>query len=363
MTALSLDSVTVRLGHVVALDEVSLTLPAGGRLAIVGASGSGKSTLLRAVVGLLRVDAGTIAIDDRVVTGPSTFLPAHRRQVGYVPQDGALFPHLSVERNIGFGVPARQNRSRRVREVAELVALESDLLTRYPHELSGGQQQRVALARALATRPRMIVLDEPFSALDTSLRAQARTAVIQALEASGVTAVLVTHDQDEALTFGNAVGVLDRGKLIQAGPPRALFDDPSTPAIAAFFANACFLAADLSGELASTAFGPVHIRHRHVVDRAGAAVMVRPNQFSLDASSTAPNARVLELAWSGSVTHVGLRSISTDEQVTIELSAAEASHLLVGDPVAVRVLGGAVAYAPEPAAIEPVLTQPFQHAR
>ncbi|HEY3406955.1 MAG TPA: ABC transporter ATP-binding protein [Propionicimonas sp.] len=349
MTSLALESVTVRLGQVVALRDVSLTLAAGARLAVVGASGSGKSTLLRAIVGLVRADEGTISIDDRVVTGPATFVPAHRRQVGYVPQDGALFPHLTVARNIGFGVPDRASRSRLVQEMTELVALEPELLARYPHELSGGQQQRVALARALAARPHTIVLDEPFSALDTSLRAQARNAVIRVLEASGVTAVLVTHDQDEALSFGSAVGVLDRGQLVQAGTPRALFDDPNTPAIAAFFADACFLPAIVTGNMATTAFGQVRVRRQHAADTGVARIMVRPNQFAIDATSPSPNARVHQVTWAGSSSHVVLRPTNGDEQLTIELSTRDASALEVGNLVTASVVGTVVAYSPAPA--------------
>lgn len=345
MTSLSIESLTVTLGQVVALRDVSLRLDAGARLAVVGASGSGKSTLLRAIVGLLRPDKGTVSIDERIVTGPTTFIPAHRRQVGYVPQDGALFPHLTVERNIGFGVSARYGRARVVREVADLVALEPELLCRFPHELSGGQQQRVALARALAARPRMIVLDEPFSALDTALRVEARNAMIGVLEASGMTAILVTHDQDEALTFGSAVGVLDQGQLIQAGPPQTLFDDPATPAIASFIANACFLPGFVAGDMATTAFGRIRVRHQHGTGPGVARIMVRPNQFSIDSTSPAPNAKVHKVTWAGSATHVELRAIDGEEQITTETPTREAHHLAAGDLVAAQVVGTGVAYA------------------
>lgn len=358
MTSLSIESLTVRLGQVVALQDVSLTLGAGARLAVVGASGSGKSTLLRAIVGLLRPDGGTVSIDDRVVTGPKTFIPAHRRQVGYVPQDGALFPHLTVERNIGFGVPARKSRARVVREVTDLVALEPGLLGRYPHELSGGQQQRVALARALAARPRMIVLDEPFSALDTSLRAQARNAVTAVLEASGVTAILVTHDQDEALTFGNLVGVLDQGQLIQAGSPRTLYDHPATPAIASFIANACFVLGYVTGDTATTVFGRVRVRRRHGPVSGVAQIMVRPNQFAVDTASPTPNAKVQSVTWAGSATHVVLHSIEGEEQFTIELPAGEVNHLEAGDLVAARIVGSGVAYSSGPAGTGPGTAEP-----
>lgn len=195
----------------------------------------------------------------------------------------------------------------------------------------------------------MIVLDEPFSALDTSLRAQAREAVTRVLEASGVTAVLVTHDQTEALTFGDNVGVLERGRLIQAGPPRVLFDDPCTPAIAGFFADACFLEATLGGDEASTAFGRVGVRHCHSTAVGDTRIMVRPNQFTVDTLSAAPNARVLDVTWAGAVTRIVLRPINRAHPVTIEVPAEHARYLHVGDLIEARLVGTAVAYDSAPA--------------
>ncbi|MBX6356773.1 MAG: ABC transporter ATP-binding protein, partial [Micromonosporaceae bacterium] len=243
MTALSVAGVTKAFGHVPVLREVSLVVPAGTRTAIVGSSGSGKSTLLRLIAGFERADAGEIRLGDWALTAPGSFVPAHRRGIGYVAQDGALFPHLTVEQNIRFGLPRRARHTSRVRRVMELVSLDPELSGRYPHQLSGGQQQRVAVARALAPGPRVILLDEPFSALDTGLREQTRQAVVDALEQSAVTTVLVTHDQDEALTFGHQIGVLDGGRIVQSGPPAAVFDDPVTVDVATFLGAAVLLPA------------------------------------------------------------------------------------------------------------------------
>ena len=343
MTALSLDSVTVRLGDVIALRNVSVGLKSGSRMAVVGASGSGKTTLLRAIVGLSGIHSGTISIDDQTVTGPRAFVPAHRRGVGLVPQDGALFPHLTVRRNILFGVPAGANQDRRVREAAELVALEPELLKRYPHELSGGQQQRVALARALAVRPRMILLDEPFSALDTTLRENARCSVMRVLEATGMTAILVTHDRDEALTFGDTVSVLDQGRLLQAGKPRALFDNPATPEVAALLADTCFVTGDLIGGTAVTALGPVHIRHRHGARASTVRVMLRPNQFIVSRAGR-PNARVRDLNWRGATSRIRIRTTDGDD-LTIDVPTEQASGMTIDDLVEIRIVGTGVAYS------------------
>ncbi|HQZ84982.1 MAG TPA: ABC transporter ATP-binding protein [Actinomycetota bacterium] len=344
MTALSLNAVTVRLGEVVALKDVSLALAPGSRLAVVGASGSGKTTLLRAVVGLAGIHSGTISLDGQEVAGPKAFVPAHRRAVGYVPQDGALFPHLTVERNIGFGIASRAHRYRQVNEAAGLVALEPQLLDRYPHELSGGQQQRVALARALAAKPRMIVLDEPFSALDTALRESARRSVMKVLDATGMTAILVTHDRDEALIFGDTVGVLDSGQLVQAGAPQTLFDDPATPEIAAFLADTCFLAGSINGDTAVTALGPVTIRHRHGSGGLIARVMLRPNQFAVSAAGV-PNARVKNVEWRCATSRIRIRATSRGEDLALELPTDQTRGMAPDDLVHIRILGSGVAYS------------------
>ncbi len=343
MSRVEVSAVTVRLGTVTALDGVSFAVDSGSRLAVVGASGSGKSTLLRAIAGLIPIGAGSIALDGRVVSGPGTMVPAHRRGVGYVPQDGALFPHLTVERNIRFGVRRGTDRAARVRETAALVGLEPGLLRRYPDELSGGQQQRVALARALAARPAMIVLDEPFSALDTGLRERARAAVTDALQASGVTGILVTHDQDEALAFGDAIGVLDHGRLVQLGPAQAVFDDPVSPRIAAFLGAACFVAGRAHGDVADTALGPVPLRRNHAVGD-GCLVMLRPNQFVLERPSPSAEAHVEAVVRRGATLRVSLALPGGGEQIEVEVSASGHDHLGPGDAVGVRVIGSGVGY-------------------
>jgi iron(III) transport system ATP-binding protein len=352
MTTLRVQDVSIALGGRPVLSGVSLVIPSGTRTALVGASGSGKTTLLRLIAGFARPDSGAIALDDAVVSGPHAFLPAHRRGVGYVAQDGALFPHLTVEQNIRFGLPRRARSaeaSARIREVADLVALPADLLGRYPHEISGGQQQRVSVARALAPAPKMIVLDEPFSALDTGLREHSRVAVIAALEASNATAVLVTHDQDEALMFGQQIGILAGGRLEQHGSPVSVFDNPSTAEVAAFLGDAVFVAGRLLGASAETAFGSVDLRHQNAAVPAGGAirVLLRPEQLTLG-QGVAPNGRIASLSPRGTRLNSEIEAIASEaigivDRVVLTVPAAGASYQ-VGEAVTVVIHGSGVSY-------------------
>jgi iron(III) transport system ATP-binding protein len=230
-------------GRPPAVDALTFSLETGRILALLGPSGCGKTTTLRLIAGFETPDEGQIAIGGRVVArAGQAGVPPEERGVGVVFQDYALFPHLTVEANIAFGV-ARQPRAERrarVQRMLDLVGL-ADLANRYPHELSGGQQQRVAAARALAPGPALLLLDEPFSNLDADLRAQMRDEVQKVLRATGTTAILVTHDQEEAFTVADEVGVLDRGRLEQLGSPEAIYHQPATPFVAEFVGAADFL--------------------------------------------------------------------------------------------------------------------------
>ena len=355
MTALILHEVSIALGGATILDHVSMTVPSGTRTALVGASGSGKTTLLRLIAGFARPDAGTITLGEQCVAGPNEFVPAHRRGVGYVPQDGALFPHLTVAANIGFGLPRAERTIARIAAAADLVALPAGLLRRFPHEISGGQQQRVAVARALIPEPGMIVLDEPFSSLDTGLREHSRVAVIDALEASEATAVLVTHDQDEALMFGHHIGVLADGKLLQHGTPAAVFDNPVSADVASFLGEAVFLSARLHDGVAETAFGPVPVRHvRSGAGASGAAsvvcrVMLRPGQLRVQGASEC-NGIITGIRHRGATTQLEVTALggpepfgSGLETVIVNVAVPEPIHRLA-QSVLVAVWGSAVAY-------------------
>ena len=201
-------------------------MPSGSLAAVLGPSGCGKTTLLRIIAGFLRADAGTVTVGGRTLSGPGVHLPPERRRIGIVPQEGALFPHLSVARNISFGLTGLDRaRSRRTEEMLGLVGL-AGYGDRMPHELSGGQQQRIALARALAPEPQLVLLDEPFNALDSALRAGVRADVRAALRATGATAVLVTHDQQDAFT-ADLVAVVRDGRVAQCDTPQELYRHPA----------------------------------------------------------------------------------------------------------------------------------------
>ncbi|MFG2042983.1 ABC transporter ATP-binding protein [Dactylosporangium sp. NPDC048998] len=300
MTALTIRGVTKRYGSVQALAGVDLDVPAERLTAVLGPSGCGKTTLLRLVAGFAAPDSGTIVFGDRQVAGPGGYVPPQRRRVGYVPQEGALFPHLDVAANITFGLPRAARRSRqRVDELLDLVELDRRLAGRYPHELSGGQQQRVALARALAPKPSVVLLDEPFSSLDAALRLGTARAVVHAVRAAHATAVLVTHDQDEALSLADQVAVMRDGRLVQAGPPDAVYTRPADPAVAAFVGAAVTMAATVRGERAECPLGTVTVPPGSV--QGPALVLLRPEQIRIvaDRDGDGVPARVAEVTYFG----------------------------------------------------------------
>jgi iron(III) transport system ATP-binding protein len=238
--AVRVRDVTKRFGSTVALDGFSVDAWPGGVLSLLGPSGCGKTTALRVIAGFERPDSGTVVLKGGSVTDGGQFVPPERRRIGMVFQDYALFPHMTVAANVGYGLSRRPDRRRRVAEVLDLVGL-PEVDKRYPHELSGGQQQRVALARALAPEPDVILLDEPFSNLDASLRDRVRRDVREILAAAGATAVFVTHDQEEALAMSDEVAVMRHGRVVQAAPPDVLYRRPADPWVARFLGDADLL--------------------------------------------------------------------------------------------------------------------------
>jgi iron(III) transport system ATP-binding protein len=284
-------------GAVPAVDDVSMQIRPGEILALLGPSGCGKTTVLRLIAGFERPDSGSISIDERLVASAEHALAPERRQVGMVFQQHALFPHLDVAANVGFGLrgPAPARRAR----IGELLALAglSGLERRMPHQLSGGQQQRVALARALAPSPAVLLLDEPFSNLDADLRLALRVQVRSILKQLGTTALFVTHDQEEALYMGDRVAVMRRGRLEQICDPRELFLAPATRFIAEFIGVASFLPATVCAAGLATELGPLA---QPVALEPGATVelVVRPDDLELRADPQG-NARVTERIFRG----------------------------------------------------------------
>ncbi|WP_282692261.1 ABC transporter ATP-binding protein [Streptomyces sp. CC208A] len=263
------------------LDGLDLTVPGGALAAVLGPSGCGKTTLLRVIAGFLKADAGSVTVAGRLLGGPGTHLPPERRRIGIVPQEGALFPHLSVARNIAFGLTGRDRAARRARvgEMLDLVGL-AGYGDRMPHELSGGQQQRVALARALAPEPHLVLLDEPFSALDSALRGTVRAEVRGVLRESGATGLLVTHDQQEALSTADLVAVLRAGRVAQCATPEELYHRPADPWLASFVGDAVLVPGTVDEGVATTRLGRVPLVAAPAGVRDG-VVVLRPEQLRL----------------------------------------------------------------------------------
>jgi iron(III) transport system ATP-binding protein len=289
--ALAVEGLGKAFGAATVLDQARLQVAAGRVVALLGPSGCGKTTLLRCIAGLERPDAGEVRLDDRLLSGPGVFVAPERRRIGMVFQDGALFPHLSVAGNVGYGLPrAERRRGRlaegrpaRVEEALRLVDL-AGFGDRAPASLSGGQAQRVALARALVTRPAVLLLDEPFSNLDTVLRVQIRAEVQRLLADLGVTAVFVTHDQEEAFVVGDEVAVMLGGRVVQQAAPAELYRAPASRQVAAFLGDANLVPGVADAGLAETALGRVPLRSQL---RGEVDVLLRPEQLRVSAGQGA----------------------------------------------------------------------------
>ncbi|MPY46410.1 ABC transporter ATP-binding protein, partial [Streptomyces phyllanthi] len=269
------------------LRGLDLTVPSGSLAAVLGPSGCGKTTLLRIIAGFLRAESGTVSLGGRTIVGPDAHVPPERRRIGIVPQEGALFPHVSVARNVAFGLKGADRGARRERteEMLGLVGL-AGYGDRMPHELSGGQQQRVALARALAPSPQLVLLDEPFNALDSALRAGVRADVRSALRSTGATAVLVTHDQQEALSTADLVAVVRDGGVAQCATPQDLYGRPADPWVAGFVGDAVLLPGTVGADgTARTALGTVSLSAPPPDARTG-TVVLRPEQLRLTTPET-----------------------------------------------------------------------------
>jgi iron(III) transport system ATP-binding protein len=274
-----LDAVTKRFGDVSAVDGASLCVARGEVVALLGPSGCGKTTLLRLIAGFERPDSGSIAVDGRLVAGDTWIAPEARR-VGMVFQDYALFPHLTVAANVGFGVD-RRARAERVPELLAVVGLEG-LEKRYPHELSGGQQQRVALARALAPTPALVLLDEPWSNVDPSLREALRAEVSDIIRPLGVTVLLVTHDREEAFSLADRIALMRDGSVVQQGTAEQLYFAPTCRWAAEFVGAANVLPGRVVGGRVETAIGAFPADGASSSD--GAQVLVRPELLELEPS-------------------------------------------------------------------------------
>ncbi|HET6850454.1 MAG TPA: TOBE-like domain-containing protein [Gaiellales bacterium] len=321
--AITATNVTKRFGDFVALDDVSIEIPDGSLTALLGPSGSGKSTLLRVIAGLETPDAGSVSLNGRDVTT----LPAHRRDIGFVFQHYAAFKHMTVAKNIAFGLDIRKRPKdeirRRVAELIDLVHLEG-LGDRYPSQLSGGQRQRMALARALAVEPEVLLLDEPFGALDARVRKDLRAWLRRLHDEVHVTTVIVTHDQEEAMEVADSVVVMHRGKIEQEGAPRELYDNPANRFVMSFVGPV--------SELGDALVRPHDIEIRHAPNGTTQSAVVE---------------RVIHLGFEVRV----ILTLEGGEQLTAQLTRDEAAELGIepGSSVFVRPRAARTFAEPEPA--------------
>ncbi|MFA9429055.1 ABC transporter ATP-binding protein [Egicoccus sp. AB-alg2] len=335
-----------RFGSTVAVDHMDLVVPRGSLTALLGPSGCGKTTALRTVAGLLSPDGGSITIDGRTVAGPGVHVPPERRRVGMVFQDYALFPHLTVAKNVAYGLTglSRAQRRRRVAEVLDLVGLGA-YGSRLPVALSGGQQQRVALARALAPEPQLILLDEPFSNLDAALRAVVREDVRAILRAADATALFVTHDQEEALSLADRVVVMDQGRVHQVADPQTLYTQPATRFVAEFVGEADVLAGTRADRfLVDTALG--RLATDRPLESATAAVVIRPEALRLVRDDAGVGV-VTAISYFG---HDQLVQVRLPDGLLLRARRGPALDLQRGDTVHVHVDGPVVVFDDAPTA-------------
>lgn len=332
---LSLRGVGKAFGRRLVAQDISFDAGAGEVVCLLGPSGSGKSTLLRIAAGIERADAGTLAVGGRVVDGPDTFVPPEKRAVGLVFQDLALFPHLNARANAMFGLFRRPRAEAQARADALLAMVGlSAHAAKFPHQLSGGEQQRLAVARAMAPRPKVMLLDEPFSGLDDRLRDDVRSQVLALLRAEGAATLFVTHDPDEALRSADRIVLLREGRIAQAGPPDALWRHPADLGVAAFFSEVSTLQASVSGGRATTPLGAVAADG--FAEGAKVTVALRPRDLELSPDG------VVAVPLKTSLASDGLHARLALEGLTVELSGVfeAGAPINAGSPVRIAVRAG-----------------------
>ncbi|KGM12831.1 ABC transporter ATP-binding protein [Cellulomonas bogoriensis] len=335
MSALTVKDVTKSFGAQPVLRGVDLEVASGALAAVLGPSGCGKTTLLRVVAGFEQPDSGSVTVGGRQVTGPGRAVAPERRRVAVVPQEGALFPHLTVAENVAFGLPRRARRGARVGELLELVGL-AGYGDRMPSQLSGGQQQRVAVARALAPAPDVVLLDEPFSALDAALRAAVRADVRAALHAAGATAVLVTHDQEEALSTADVVAVMRDGVVVQSGLPQDVYRYPKDVDVARFVGEAVVIPATVRDGVVWTPLG--HLPLTQTAADGMGTVVLRPEQVHLVDPADGLPARVVDTYFYGHDASVRLE-VHCPGEVRLPVVCRTQGELPEEQAVGVRIVG------------------------
>jgi putative spermidine/putrescine transport system ATP-binding protein len=343
-TSVSLRNLTRAFGASRALDGMSLEIAPGELVALLGPSGCGKTTALRIVAGFETADAGEVLVDGQDVSG----VPAARRDMGMVFQSYSLFPNMSALDNVGFGLRMRKanaaTRRQRANELLEMVGLSAQA-SQFPHQLSGGQQQRVALARALAIEPRVLLLDEPLSALDAKVRLQLREQIRTLQQRLGTTTLFVTHDQEEALSMADRVGVMRTGKLEQVAVPDELYSRPATPFVAEFVGTMNRLPGDLgAGGTSVTVLGTTVPVQPGGPASGPVDVLVRPENLTVT-TATGGNGIVSNRTFLGAISRVTVL-LSGDIEVRVDIASTQAAAMTPGTAVQVAIPVAAVLVAP-----------------
>ena len=340
-SSIKIEDAYFNFGAVSVLRGVSLNVEAGQSIALLGPSGCGKTTLLRSIAGLEKLDTGVITIDGNAVTSPDCFVPAEKRRVGMVFQDGALFPHLTVAENVRFGLSNSFDRDNRVKDVLEMVGLTA-MANRAPDNLSGGERQRVALARALAPEPSVLLLDEPFASLDASMRVQLRTEVRQLLQDLNITSLFVTHDQGEAFVLGDEIAVMNEGRILQIDVPSTIYEQPIDPWVAQFVGEANMVSGSTDNQSVITSLGSVPLSDQ--LDCAAGSsvdVLLRPECLEIQSGG---NWLVSSVEFYG---HDSMYQLKGEEEKTLQVRSFTNPIYQTGDYVSVRYVGPpTMAYQP-----------------
>jgi iron(III) transport system ATP-binding protein len=339
MTSLSVSHLTVNFGSRTVISDLSFELRQGEIASLLGPSGCGKTTLLRAIAGLIQPTSGAIRFGSQLVGVSSVVLPPHKRGTGYVPQQGALFPHLTVAKNIAFGLDKNRYTKAEIADIThEMIGLigMKGMEARLPSQLSGGQQTRVALARALAIKPKLILLDEPFSALDAVLRDELRTEVVGLLRELGSTAILVTHDREEALVSSDRVILMRDGKVAQNGTPEEVYEAPISPEIAASTGDVLILPAQQSGN--GDTLYPLSVSGLAQAGSENGYVVIRPEEIRVSTSADAGvEGSLIHIDYYG---HDAMLTVSVSQTATpIKARVAGPAEFIVGQKVYLQHLG------------------------
>lgn len=303
MTTLDIKDLGVHLGDRNVLSNLNLNIPSGSFAALLGPSGCGKTTLLRTIAGLVRPSSGAIRFGKQLVSVSSLVLPPHKRNIGYLPQEGGLFPHLSVSENVGFALSRDMKKLERdqiIDEMLELVGL-TGFASRKPHELSGGQQTRVALARALALRPAMVLLDEPFSNLDHALRAEVSGEVVSLLKRTKTTSLMVTHDREDALVSADLIALMRDGQVVQSGTPESVYMKPISADIAESTGDILELPAERPIKHRSKLISPLHIPSvPNSGETESGSILIRPEEIQIHPKKpNLPRAKITQIHYYG----------------------------------------------------------------